>query len=303
MQVLLRDAVNPNIVQTLEGTPAFVHGGPFANIAQGTNTVIATRTALRLSDYVVTEAGFGTDLGAEKFFHIKCRTAGLHPAAAVIVATAKAVAWHGGTGDNGGLANLGKHIENIRLFGIEPVVAINRFDGDRQQDLTAIMRYCEKTGVEAAVADNFRQGGEGARSLAEAVLRAIDRTGKKKQAFLYGLTDPIDKKIETIARKIYGADGVDFDAGARNELDSIEKHGYARLPVCIAKTPLSLSDNPLRRGRPRKFRITVNELRVSAGAGFVVAVCGNIVLMPGLPKVPAAARITILPDGSAAGLA
>lgn len=302
MQVLLRDAINPNIVQSLEGTPAFVHAGPFANIAQGTNTAIATRMALKLSDYVVTEAGFGTDLGAEKFFHIKCRSAGLTPSAAAIVATAKAVAYHGGLSASGGLGNLAKHIENIRLFGIEPVVAINRFDNDKTSDLDAIVRFCKKQGVKAVVTENFREGGKGAAALAAAVLEVIERRGKKKLRFLYSLTDSIEKKVRTIATKIYGAQGVDFDAQARSELATIEKGGYGNLPVCIAKTPLSLSDNPKLTGRPKGFRITVNELRLSAGAGFVVVICGNIVTMPGLPKVPAAARIKILPDGRAVGL-
>jgi formate--tetrahydrofolate ligase len=302
MQVLLRDAVNPNLVQTLEGTPAFVHGGPFANIAQGTNSVIATRMALALSEYVVTEAGFGTDLGAEKFFDIKCRIAGLKPAAAVIVATARAVAWHGGHTAAGGLGNLGKHIENIRHFGIEPVVAVNRFAEDRPRDLDAIINFCEKQGVEAVVSDNYTKGGSGAVSLARAVVRSAGRNRKKSLVFLYNLKESVDRKITVIAQKMYGAKGVSFDAAARSELATIEKFGYGGLPVCIAKTPLSLSDNPKLAGVPKNFRITVNELRISAGAGFIVAVCGNIVTMPGLPKVPAAAKIRILPDGRAVGL-
>jgi len=302
MQVLLRDAINPNLVQTLEGTPAFVHGGPFANIAQGTNSAIATRLALKLTDYVVTEAGFGTDLGAEKFFHIKCRTAGLNPQAVVIVATAKAIAYHGGFTAEGGLGNLAKHIENIRLFGIEPVVAINRFDHDRPKDLAAIRRFCGKKRVEAVIAENYHKGGEGAATLAQAVLRSIGRNGKKRLKFLYDLREPIERKVLTIAQKMYGAKGVNFDASARGDMATIEKYGYGNLPVCIAKTPLSLSDNPKLTGRPNDFRITVNELRLSAGAGFIVAVCGNIVTMPGLPKVPAAAKIRVLPDGRAVGL-
>ena len=302
MQVLLRDAINPNIVQSLEGTPAFVHAGPFANIAQGTNSAIATRLALKLSDYVVTEAGFGTDLGAEKFFHIKCRSAGLFPSAAVIVATAKAIAHHGGLSVDGGLGNLAKHIENISLFGIEPVVAINRFDDDKDSDLDAIVRFCEKQGVRAVVSDNFRNGGKGAGALAAAVLEVVERSREKTLNFLYSLSDSIEEKVATIATKIYGAQGVEFDAQARSELATIEKGGYGNLPICIAKTPFSLSDNPKLLGRPRDFRITVNQLRLSAGAGFVVAICGNIVTMPGLPKVPAAARIKILPDGRAVGL-
>jgi len=301
MRVLLRDAIDPNIVQTMEGTPAFVHGGPFANIAQGTNTAIATRMALKLSDYVVTEAGFATDLGAEKFFHIKCRIAGLRPSAAVIVATARAVEYHGGFTRDGGLGNLEKHIENIRLFGLEPVVAINRFDGDKARDLGRIASFCGKLGVEAAVATHFKDGGKGAEDVATAVLRAAEKSGKKLN-FLYPLSMPLEAKIETVAKAVYGASGVSFDHGTRAELALAAKHGYGKLPVCIAKTPLSLSDDPKLRGRPRDFRISVNEIRVSAGAGFVVAICGNIVTMPGLPKVPAAARIKILSNGKAVGL-
>jgi formate--tetrahydrofolate ligase len=301
MQVLLRDAIDPNLVQTMEGTPAFVHGGPFANIAQGTNTAIATRMALKLSDYVVTEAGFATDLGAEKFFHIKCRIADLNPSAAVVVATARAVAYHGGYTKDGGLGNLAKHIENIRLFGLEPVVAVNRFDNDKPRDLNKIVSFCEKLGVEAEVATHFRDGGKGAVAVANAVLRTVARN-RKKLKFLYPLAMPLDKKIETVAKMVYGADGVSFDHATRSDLELITRHGYGNLPVCIAKTPLSLSDNPKLRGRPKNFRISVNEIRVSAGAGFVVAICGNIVTMPGLPKVPAAARIRILPNGKAVGL-
>jgi formate--tetrahydrofolate ligase len=302
MQVLLRDAIHPNLVQTLEGTPAFVHAGPFANIAQGTNTAVATRLALKLAECVVTEAGFATDLGAEKFFHIKCRSAGLNPRAVVIVVTCRAVAYHGGAKPNGGLANIGKHIENIRHFGLEPVVAINRFDDDKPKDLAAIKRFCSKQGVECAVADHYRRGGEGAIDLAKAVLRSIGANRRRRLRFLYPMDMPLDQKIQTIAKAIYGADGVDFDQAAVTDLEMLRRHGYHKLPVCIAKTSMSLSDNPNLRGRPRKFRISVNELRLSAGAGFVVAICGNIMTMPGLPKVPAAARIRVLPDGRAVGL-
>jgi formate--tetrahydrofolate ligase len=302
MQVLLRDAIHPNLVQSLEGTPSFVHGGPFANIAQGTNTAVSTRLALKLADYVVTEAGFATDLGAEKFFHIKCRTAGLKPRAAVIVATAKAVAYHGGFTDGGGLGNLAKHIENIRLFGIEPVVALNHFADDKPADLARIIKFCARHGVEAVLADHYFKGGEGATGLAEAVLRAIERNRRKQLRFLYPVELPLEEKIETIARRLYGADGVDFDRNARSDLELLDKHAFGRLPVCIAKTPLSLSDDPELRGRPRNFRLRVSELRVAAGAGFVVVICGNIVTMPGLPKVPAAARIKVLPGGRATGL-
>jgi formate--tetrahydrofolate ligase len=302
MQVLLRDAIHPNLVQSLEGTPAFVHGGPFANIAQGTNTTISTRMALKLADYVVTEAGFATELGAEKFFDIKCRLAGLNPAGAVIVATAKAVAYHGGFTATGGLGNLAKHIENIRLFGVEPVVALNRFPDDKAEDLARIIRFCSRQGVEAVVAEHYARGGEGAVELAQSVLRVIAKNHRRKLRFLYPLEMPMERKIETVARKLYGAEGVDFDRGARQDLDLLTRHGFAELPICIAKTPMSLSDDPALRGRPRGFRIRVNELRISAGAGFVVVICGSIVTMPGLPKVPAAARIKVLPSGRATGL-
>ena len=302
MQVLLRDAIHPNLVQSLEGTPAFVHGGPFANIAQGTNTAVATRLALKLADYVVTEAGFATDLGAEKFFHIKCRTAGLNPAGAVIVATAKAVAYHGGFKEDGGLGNLAKHIENIRHFGLDPVVCLSHFPDDKPADIARIIKFCEKQGVEAVESWHYDKGGEGALALAEAVLRVTENNRRRKLRFLYSLDLPLQKKIEAIAGKMYGADGVDLDRGALNDLELLSRHGFANLPVCIAKTPLSLSDTAERRGRPRGFRIRVNELRLSAGAGFVVAICGNIVTMPGLPKVPAAARIKVLPNGQATGL-
>ncbi len=302
MQVLLRDAIHPNLVQSLEGTPAFVHGGPFANIAQGTNTTIATRMALKLADYVVTEAGFATELGAEKFFDIKCRLAGLNPAGAVIVATAKAVAYHGGFTATGGLGNLAKHIENIRLFGVEPVVALNRFPDDRPEDLARIIRFCSRQGVDAVVAEHYARGGEGAVDLARAVLRVVEKNTRRKLRFLYRLEMSLERKVEAVARKLYGADGVDFDPNARHDLELLNRHGFAKLPVCIAKTPMSLSDDPARRGRPGGFRIKVNELRISAGAGFVVVICGSIMTMPGLPKVPAAARIKVLPSGRAIGL-
>ncbi len=302
MQVLLRDAIHPNLVQSLEGTPAFVHGGPFANIAQGTNTTLATRMALKLADYVVTEAGFATELGAEKFFHIKCRLGGLKPAGAVIVATAKAVAWHGGSSRGGGLENLAKHIENIRLFGLHPVVALNRFPDDTPAELECIVRFCASKGVEAVIAEHYARGSEGAVQLAEAVLRMTQRNRNRKLRFLYNLDSPLEKKIEVLARKLYGAEGIDLDGNARRDLALLNRHDFGRLPVCIAKTPMSLSDDPTLRGRPRKFRIQVTELRISAGAGFVVAICGNIVTMPGLPKVPAAARIKVLASGQAVGL-
>ena len=221
MQVLLRDAIHPNLVQSLEGTPAFVHGGPFANIAQGTNTTIATRMALKLADYVVTEAGFATELGAEKFFDIKCRLGGLNPSGAVIVATAKAVAYHGGFTATGGLGNLAKHIENIRLFGVEPVVALNRFPDDKPEDLTRIVRFCARQGVEALVAEHYARGGEGAVDLARAVLRVVGTNHRRKLRFIYPLEMPLQQKIEAVARKLYGADGVDFGLTARHDLEQL----------------------------------------------------------------------------------
>ncbi|MCY2992605.1 MAG: formate--tetrahydrofolate ligase [Planctomycetota bacterium] len=302
MLVLLRDAIHPNLVQTLEGTPALVHAGPFANIAQGTNTAIATRLALKLAQIVVTEAGFGSDLGAEKFFNIKCRVAGLQPKAAVIVATAKAVKYHGGCTARGGLGNLAKHIENIRQFNLEPVVAINRFEDDRTADLNKIIASCQEQGVEAVVATHYQDGGRGATALAEAVLRSVDANRAKKLRFTYPLKMPLAQKIAKVARELYGATDVKFDRKAETDLELLEKTGYGQLLVCIAKTPKSLSDNPKLLGRPRDFSITVTEVRVSAGAGFVVVICGEIVTMPGLPKVPAAARIQVAPDGTATGL-
>ncbi|MGD0092025.1 MAG: formate--tetrahydrofolate ligase [Planctomycetota bacterium] len=303
MQVLLRDAIHPNLVQTMEGTPAFVHAGPFANIAQGTNTAIATRMALKLADYVVTEAGFATDLGAEKFFHIKCRSAGLDPRAVVIVVTTRAIAYHGGCTETGGLGNLAKHIENIRLFGLEPVVAVNHFADDKQEVLDKIVQFCAKLDVEAEVADHYAQGGQGAAGLAQAVLRCVAKNSTRKLRFLYELDEPLAEKIRKVAKLVYGAGEVFFDKNAKDDLALLNKTGYGNLPICIAKTPLSLSDEPTLRGRPRDFRITVNELRVAAGAGFVVVICGSILTMPGLPKVPAAVRMKVLADGRAVGLA
>jgi formate--tetrahydrofolate ligase len=302
MQVLLRDAIHPNLVQSLEGTPAFVHGGPFANIAQGTNTSIATRLALKLADFVVTEAGFATDLGAEKFIDLKCRTAGLKPATAVIVATTKAIAYHGGFTDAGGLGNLAKHIENIRLFGIDPVVCLSHFPDDQPADQARIIKFCEQQGVEAVVSKHFDKGGAGATDLAKAVLRTLEKNQRKSIRFMYPLEAPIEKKIETLATELYGADGVEFDRTAQSNLALLNQHGFGKLPICVAKTAMSLSDDPDLRGRPSGFRVRVNELRLSAGAGFIVAVCGSIVTMPGLPKVPAAAHIKVLPGGRVTGL-
>jgi formate--tetrahydrofolate ligase len=286
----------------MEGTPAFVHGGPFANIAQGTNTVVATKMALKYSDYVITEAGFATDLGAEKFFHIKCRSAGLSPKSVVIVATVKAVKFHGGFTAEGGLGNLAKHIENIQLFGIKPVVAINHFSDDQDEDLKTIIDFCASLGIKAVIAKHYEKGGKGATDLAKAVLENIDENKNATLTYLYSLESPIRNKIETIARSLYGADGVDFDQQALNDIELLTSLGYGNLPVCMAKTPKSLSDNQKLIGRPKGFKITVNELRISAGAGFIVVISGQIMTMPGLPKVPAAVKISILPDGRATGL-
>ncbi|MFC2136695.1 formate--tetrahydrofolate ligase [Bacteroidota bacterium] len=302
MQILLRDTIHPNLVQTLEGTPAFVHAGPFANIAQGTNSAIATKMALKLSDYVVTEAGFASDLGAEKFFHIKCRIAGLNPQSVVIVSTVRAIMYHGGMKEDGGLGNLKKHIENIRQFGIEPVIAINKFTDDKEEDLKNIINYCERNGAKAVVANHYEKGGKGATDLAKAVIESININKGKKLQYIYDLDMPLKEKIEVLAKTIYGADGVDFERKAETDMDLYTQHGYGNLPICVAKTPKSLSDNPKLLGRPKNFRITVNELRLSAGAGFVVVICGNIMTMPGLPKFPAALKIKISPDGRATGL-
>jgi formate--tetrahydrofolate ligase len=302
MQVLLRDAIHPNLVQSLEGTPAFVHGGPFGNIAQGTNTSIATRLALKLADYVVTEAGFATDLGGEKFIHLKCRTAGLKPATAVIVVTVKAINYHGGFNDTGGLGNLAKHVENIRRFGLDPVVCLSHFPDDKPEDHARVIKFCAQHDVEAIVSRHFDDGSAGTTDLAEAVLRSIEKNKGKSIHFLYSLETPIQKKLEILATQLYGADGVDYDRTAQAGIELLNKHGFGELPICVAKTAMSLSDDPELRGRPSGFRIRVNELRLSAGAGFIVAVCGNIVTMPGLPKVPAAAHIKMLPNGKATGL-
>ena len=302
MQILLRDTIHPNLVQTIEGTPAFVHAGPFANIAQGTNSAIATKMALKLSDYVVTEAGFGSDLGAEKFFHIKCRIAGLNPNAAVIVATVKALKHHGGLTEDKGFANLDKHVENIKLFGLEPVIAINRFIDDTDKELKAVVDYYNKQGIKAVVAEHFEKGGEGAVNLAKAVIDTININKGRKINYLYPLESSIKEKIEIIARAVYGADGVDYNMKAETDINLISKHGFGNMPICVAKTPKSLSDNAKLTGRPKNFRITVNEARISAGAGFIVIICGNIMTMPGLPKVPAATRIKVLPNGKAVGL-
>ena len=303
MTVLLRDAIHPNLVQTLHGTPAFVHGGPFANIAHGCNTLVATRLALKLSDRVVTEAGFASDLGAEKFFHIKCRLGNLRPSAVVIVATEKSVEYHGGIRDDGGTGNLLKHIENMRSFGVEPVVAVNRFPGDTPEGLKQILDFCEKHNVRAAAYEAFAKGPEGAVKLAALVDEAIaDNQEKDSFRFLYPLEASIREKIDAVSRQVYGADGVDYDRDAEQAIDLIEQHGKGQVPICMAKTQKSISDFGRLRGRPSGFRIRVNEVRLSAGAGFVVVICGKMMTMPGLPKEPAAVRIKVDDDGNTTGL-
>ena len=313
MTALLKDAIRPNLVQTLEHTPAFIHGGPFANIAHGCNSVSATDTALKLGDYVVTEAGFGADLGAEKFLDIKCRAAGLTPDAVVIVATVRALKHHGGCpkADLGrenlsalekGLPNLLKHVENItKVYGLPAVVAINQFDSDTEAEIAMIRTACEKYGVRVALSQVWSKGGEGGEELAREVLRIIDEE-KPHFRFAYEGDAPLTGKIEAVAKKVYGADGVDYAPAAAKELQRLTELGYGGLPVCMAKTQYSLSDDAGRLGAPTGFRIKVQKVKVSAGAGFVVVLTGDIMTMPGLPKVPAAENIDVDENGVITGL-
>ncbi len=311
LTLLFKDAIKPNLVQTLEGTPAFIHGGPFANIAHGCNSVIATKFALKAADIVVTEAGFGADLGAEKFLDIKCRKSGLKPDAAVIVATVRAMKMHGGLAKDElnkvdmnalekGAENLTKHIENIKKFGIPAVVAINAFPTDTPEELRFVEEICKKYGAEVALSEVWAKGGEGGVALAKKVEAAFDKP--KDFHYLYKDNLSVTEKIETIAKEIYGADGVDFSDMAKKELKYIEALGGEKLPVCMAKTQYSLSDNAALLGRPKNFRITVRNVKLSRGAGFVVALTGNILTMPGLPKVPSAEKIDIDENGVISGL-
>ena len=298
MAALLKDAIKPNLVQTLEGNPAFVHGGPFANIAHGCNSVEATTTAMRLADYVVTEAGFGADLGAEKFLDIKCRATGLVPSAVVLVATVRALKYNGGVAKDAlteenlealeaGMPNLLRHVSNIKgVWGLPVVVAINAFPTDTPAELALVEQRCNELGVNVALSEVWAKGGEGGRALAEEVLRLCDEPSDFR--FAYELDEPLAKKVEDIATRVYHADGVDFAPKAARMLRQLEEQGFGGLPVCMAKTQYSFSDDPKRLGAPEGFRITVRDLRVSAGAGFVVALTGNIMTMPGLPRVPAA---------------
>ena len=312
MALLLKDAIKPNLVQTLDNTPAFIHGGPFANIAHGCNSVVATKTALKLGDYVITEAGFGADLGAEKFFDIKCRYAGLKPDCVVIVATVRALKMNGGVAkDNlaeenldalrAGSSNLIRHIENVAKFGVPSVVAINRFPTDTDAELELLDKICEEYGVKVVLSEVFAKGAEGGRDLAEEVVRICEE-GKADFKPLYDLDLSIEEKMEKIAKEIYRADGVDFTPAAKKQIKELTKLGYDKLPICVAKTQYSFSDDATLLGAPTGFTITVRELRVSAGAGFIVALTGSIMTMPGLPKVPAANGMDILSDGTIIGL-
>jgi len=312
MASLLKDALKPNLVQTLEGTPAFVHGGPFANIAHGCNSVLATRMALRLGDYVVTEAGFGADLGAEKFLDIKCRYAGLKPSAVVVVATIRALKMHGGKAKNElgtedlaalekGLPNLLRHVSNIKnVYGLPAVVAVNRFPTDTDAEVECIIARCKELGVNVVLSDVWAKGGEGGMELAEEVVRLCEQPSEF--TFSYELDMPLEAKIEAIVKRIYGGDGVTFTAAAAKELATLKELGYDGLPVCMAKTQYSFSDDATKLGAPEGFTVTVKNVKVSAGAGFVVALTGDIMTMPGLPKVPAAEKIDVDDDGVITGL-
>ena len=311
LTLLFKDAIKPNLVQTLEGTPAFIHGGPFANIAHGCNSVMATKHALKLSDIVVTEAGFGADLGAEKFLDIKCRFMGVHPDAVVIVATVRALKMHGGLAKDQlgkvdmealkkGLANLSKHIESIKGFGLPAVVAVNAFPTDTAEELKFVEDECNKHGAQVAISEVWAKGGEGGQVLAEKVLAAMEQPADFQ--LMYETEQTIPEKLTAIAQKIYGADKVIFAPSAQKQLEEIEALGFDKMPVCVAKTQYSLSDDPMKLGRPQGFAITVRELRVSAGAGFIVALTGSILTMPGLPAHPAAEKMDIDAEGRITGL-
>jgi len=312
MTALMKDAIQPNLVQTLEGNPAIIHGGPFANIAQGTNSVIATRMGLSLSDYVVTEAGFGFDLGAEKFFDIKCRSGELNPSAVVLVTTIRALKYHGHkslkdlksedvSAVKAGLVNLEKHMENIQLFGVPAVVAINRFTDDTDEEVEAVRAFCELNGVKAVEADVWGKGGAGTEDLARAVAKLIDEEESNFKP-LYDLELTLQDKITKVATSIYGAKAIDFTSRAKKAIRRIEKLGLEKLPVCIAKTQKSLSDDPLLLGRPKDFVVTVRDIEIAAGAGFLIPITGNILRMPGLPATPAANGIDIDSEGNISGM-
>ena len=312
MTALLKDAIKPNLVQTLEGTPAFVHGGPFANIAHGCNSVMATCLALKLSDYTVTEAGFAADLGAEKFVDIKCRMANLHPSAIVVVATVRALKYHGGVPKTElgaenlealekGLPNLLQHVSNVKnVWGVPCVVAVNRFPTDTEAELQLVEAKCRELGVNVALSEVWGKGGEGGMALAEEVVRLCEEPNNF--SFTYELDQPIEKKLEQICKRIYHADGVELDGNAKKQLKQITELGFDKLPICMAKTQYSFSDDPALLGAPKGFTVTVRNLKVASGAGFIVALTGDIMTMPGLPKVPAAERIDVDENGVISGL-
>lgn len=312
MTALLKDAIKPNLIQTLENTPCIMHGGPFANIAHGCNSVIATKTALKLADYVITEAGFGADLGAEKFLDIKCRVAGLKPSAIVIVATIRSLKYNGGmdlkeltTPDvealKRGMVNLEKHIENMQKFGVPVLVTINKFASDTDEEVEVLRNLCSKKNVPFTVSEVFAKGGEGGLDLANMLVDTLDKS-ESHYAPIYDVDLPIKEKIEIIAKEIYGAEKVSFSPSAEEQIERINRIGMDKLPICMAKTQYSLSDNPELLGRPANFTLNVSEIRLSAGAGFIVALTGKILTMPGLPKVPAAEKIDVLPDGTLTGI-
>lgn len=312
MTALLKDAIKPNLIQTLENTPGIMHGGPFANIAHGCNSVIATKTALKLADYVITEAGFGADLGAEKFLDIKCRVAGLKPSAIVIVATIRSLKYNGGmdlkeltTPDvealKRGMVNLEKHIENMQKFGVPVLVTINKFASDTDEEVEVLRNLCSKKNVPFTVSEVFAKGGEGGLDLANMLVDTLDKS-ESHYAPIYDVDLPIKEKIEIIAKEIYGAEKVSFSPSAEEQIERINRIGMDKLPICMAKTQYSLSDNPELLGRPANFTLNVSEIRLSAGAGFIVALTGKILTMPGLPKVPAAEKIDVLPDGTLTGI-
>ncbi|MDP4107081.1 MAG: formate--tetrahydrofolate ligase, partial [Bacillota bacterium] len=312
LTLLLKDAVKPNLVQTIEHTPALVHGGPFANIAHGCNSVIATKAALKLADYVITEAGFGADLGAEKFLNIKARSAGIKPEAVVIVATIRALKMHGGVAKDElaaenlsalslGMTNLQKHIETIKSFGLPIVVAINKFITDTDKEVQTLLDWCNLEKIPAALTEVWEKGGEGGLQLAEAVLKAIE-TEENQFSPLYELSASIEEKVQTIVEKVYGGKSVEFSPKAKKQLIDFEKFGWSNLPVCMAKTQYSLSDDPSKLGRPADFSITIREFKPSIGAGFIVALTGEVMTMPGLPKKPAALNMDVDENGNAVGL-
>ncbi len=312
MATLLKDAMKPNLVQTLENTPAIIHGGPFANIAQGTNTIVATKMGLSLSDYVVTEAGFASDLGAEKFFDIKCRAGKLIPSTVVIVATIRALKYHGGINLDelaspnseavkAGMENLKKHIENMQHFNITPVVAINRFHTDSDEEINVVEEKCKEKGVKVAAITSFAQGGKGALNLAELVVEQT-KISESKFNYLYEKSMSVEEKVETIAKKMYGAAGVEFAPKAKTQIKEINELGLNDLAICIAKTQNSLSDDPKLRNRPKGFIVNIREIEISSGAGFLIPIAGNIMRMPGLPKKPAAEMIDIDDEGNISGL-